>query len=68
MLKIKRSKEYKRMMNGEYYQPLVIETKNHRFEQTGKGHFYEIVGSGLVASGACFAAFWATIGLVLAMI
>ena len=41
MLKIKRSKEYKRMMNGEYYQPLVI---------------------------ACFAAFWATIGLVVAMI
>lgn len=68
MLKIRRSKEYKRMMNGEYYQPLVIETKNHKFEQTGKGYFYEIVGSGLAATCVGLAAFWMTIGLVVVMI
>ena len=49
-MKIYRSKETKELKNGFDYNPIIIETKNHKFEQNGKGHLFECATIGAVGA------------------
>jgi len=52
MFKISKG-QTRELKNGFDYEPIVIETKNHRFEQSPKGYFYQLTtGTVLGAASA----------------
>lgn len=45
----------KELKNGFEYEPIVIETKNHTFEQTAKGYFYQLTTGLLLGTASAMA-------------